>query len=171
MHFAKYIQESLGVTMYKPGDIHNRLGIDPKTLLTWVDKFPEFFSEGAKGAPGNLHRVYSEDDLVLVNTILKLRGERHEFEKIRAQLAAGYRDQELPVSFYEMDGEKAVAVYSQLKEIEAKYEAAVAEIERLREELADERKSSKQEIVTLNREIAVLEYRLEQLRAKPSDHK
>jgi len=148
--------------MHKPGDIHNRLGIDPKTLLTWVDRFPEFFSEGARGAPGTLSRIYSDADLLVVNTILKLRGEKQEFEKIRAQLQSGYREKELPISFYEMDGERAVTVFSDLKQLEARYEDAQAEIERLRKELDNVRDAKTQEIIELNRKIAVLEFQIQQ---------
>jgi DNA-binding transcriptional MerR regulator len=150
--------------MHKPGDIHNRLGIDPKTLLTWVDRFPEFFSENAKGAPGALSRMYTDDDLMVVNTILKLRGEKQEFEKIRAQLQSGHREKELPMSFYEMDGEKAVTVYSDLRQLEARYEDAQAEIDRLRKELDTVRDAKTQEIIELNRKIAVLEFQLQQKR-------
>ena len=150
--------------MYKPGDIHNRLGIDPKTLLTWIDRFPEFFSDGAKGAPGNLSRVYTEADLLVVNTILKLRAEKQEFEKIRAQLETGYRDKELPMSFYEVEGERAVTVFADLRQLEARYEDAQAEIERLRKELDSVRAADKQEIIDLNKKIAVLEFQLQQKR-------
>jgi DNA-binding transcriptional MerR regulator len=163
--------------MYKPGEVRNRLKIDTKTLLSWVDRFQEFFSDGAKGlVPGTLQRTYSEEDLIVVNTILKLRGERKDFEPIRESLAAGYRDRDLPPAFYGMDGEKAVVVYNHVKEIEAKYEAAQGEIGRLRTELekqaeeserlrSEERERLQNEIRRLDRENAVLKYQLDQLMA------
>ena len=163
--------------MYRPGEVRNRLKIDTKTLLSWVDRFSEFFSDDAKGiVPGTLQRMYSEEDLIVVNTILKLRGERKDFEPIRQSLAAGYRDRDLPPIFYEMDGEKAVVVYSHVKEIEAKYEAAQEEIERLRAELdkqeekyerlrSEERDKLQNEIRRLDQENAVLKYQLNQLKS------
>src|SRR5262249_851907 len=127
--------------------------------------------------PGTLQRVYSEEDLIVVNTILKLRGERKDFEPIRQTLAAGYRDRDLPPAFYEIDGEKAVQVYGHFKDIEAKYEDAQEEIERLSGEIekkereserlrSEEREKLQNEIRRLDRENAVLKYQLGQIKSE-----
>jgi flagellar motility protein MotE (MotC chaperone) len=154
----------------KPRDVYKRLALDPKTLITWVDRLPAFFSEGARGVlPGALSRDYSEDDLIVINTVLKMRAEKKEFKEIEEALSAGYRDRDLPPAFYEMEAEKAVSIYADMRELKATLEVAHAEIERLRAELAAERTTSQQEIIALNRRIAVLEFQLEQLKIGDKD--
>jgi flagellar motility protein MotE (MotC chaperone) len=157
----------------KPRDVYKRLALDPKTLITWVDRLPKFFSEGARGVlPGALTRDYSEDDLIVINTILKMRAEKKEFKQIEESLSAGYRDRELPPTFYEMDAEKAVTVYADMREMKVNLEVAQAEIERLRAALekqaqeserlrSEERERLQGEIRRLEREIGRLQGKYE----------
>ncbi len=113
----------------KTGSVAKLFGIDPKTVTGWVDEFPEFFSESAKG-DGLTQRSYLPEDLIVLNTIKSERAVRTEIETIRAKLASGHRDMTLPPD-QTLNRESSLAVYGQLRALEAQLEDERREKEQL----------------------------------------
>ena len=158
--------------MKKAGAIATHLGVHPDTVRDWADTFEEFFSEGATKGAG-VRRVFSLQDEVILNTICEMRKRNIEFEEIRARLTNGERIEVLPAINEPIPPELALELYGKIKTLEIMLEQKDAEIERLRADIEAERERaehsgqlSQQEIIALNRKIAVLEYQLEQLRGE-----
>lgn len=101
----------------KSGKLAKLFSVDIKTLYRWTDEYSEFFSSDARGI-GRTQREYGPQDMIVINTIMKLRQQRAEPEKIRAQLAAGDFDTTLPPEATSIEGENAVMVYTQLRVLE-----------------------------------------------------
>lgn len=124
----------------RSGKVAKSFGIDPKTLYRWTEEFTEFFSPDALGE-GRTQREYNAQDLVVMNTIMKLRSKRVDTEEIRARLAAGDLDTVLPPEATAIPGENAVMVYAQLRQLEA----AVVQYQGLVEQLRTENKSDREQ--------------------------
>jgi DNA-binding transcriptional MerR regulator len=174
----------------KSGRASKIFGIDQKTIYKWTDDFAEFFSRDAQGI-GRTQREYSPEDMIVMNTIMKLRAQRVEVEEIRARLASGERDTVLPPEATAMPGENAIMVYAQLRQLEtmvAERDAMIAMIESKNEKIIEEYKQQitdlrsensghiselNRQINELNREIgryqAKLDFLREQLDERKSD--
>jgi DNA-binding transcriptional MerR regulator len=150
----------------KTGKVAKLFGIDPKTVTGWVDEFAEFFSDAAKGE-GSTQREYLPEDLIVLNTIKVERVKRSETEQIRAVLASGHREVNLPPQATVIGGDAAITVYAQMKELEVKLDLAEAEIDRLR----NDGKEKDEKIDRLNREIGKWQTRYEILQEKQDDDK
>jgi DNA-binding transcriptional MerR regulator len=129
----------------KTGKVAKLFGIDPKTVTGWVDEFAEFFSPDAKGEDST-QREYLPEDLIVLNTIKVERVKRSEVEQIRAILASGHREVNLPPQASVIGGEAALAVYAQMKELEVKLEEYSLEIERLRQKNEDDWKRANEQM-------------------------
>ncbi|MEZ4672535.1 MAG: MerR family transcriptional regulator [Anaerolineae bacterium] len=132
----------------KTGTVAKRFDLDQKTIKMWTDTFPDHFSEGARGE-GRTQRDYQMEDLWVLNTIKIERTRNVPFEQIAAKLAAGDIDTNLPPEFTSIEGESAIAVYSELKGYQIQIESLTQEVDRLR---ADG-KEKDEKIERLNREI------------------
>jgi DNA-binding transcriptional MerR regulator len=117
----------------KTGELATRFKLDPKTVKAWTDEFPEFFSSDAQGI-GRTQRFYHPEDQITLNTIRLARGERRSSEEIRAMLAAGERNTEMPAEFAVIKGDSAVTVMAQMRSSQLQIEAMQAELEALRDE-------------------------------------
>lgn len=140
----------------KTGSVAHRLGIkSPKTVISWTDMFAEFFSEGAQGKNG-LQRDYNHNDVAILNTIRIERQRDIDWEEIRKVLEAGHIDPNLPIEATVIEGENALAIYGQIKNLESALATANAELERFRTESKEEieriRAESKAEIERLHNE-------------------
>lgn len=163
----------------KTGEVAHRFKIDRKTVRTWVADYSEFFTAGARSAlEGQLQAEFQAVDLVTLNTIRVERGRKTDWETIRAKLAAGERHEDLPPELTTIDGNNAVVVYTQLKALETRLsevqsrlesaEAEKAELRRdleaqkveLRREMEAEKLELHKQIRKLERENAVLQFRL-----------
>lgn len=88
----------------KTGQVAQALDIDPKTVLNWVDHpvLSKFFSASAHQQEGQLQREFTQDDLLVLNTIRNLRAtmsaNKPDWFVIAAQLDAGRRDNVLPLA-------------------------------------------------------------------------
>lgn len=122
----------------RTGKVAKLFGIDIKTVQRWTDEFGDFFTEQAKGI-GKPQREYAPEDLIVLNTVLKLRSQRAEPEKIRAVLTSRDFDTSLPPEATDISGESAVMVYAQIKALEARHEQDQQQIEYLQNELERER--------------------------------
>lgn len=118
----------------KSGKLTKAFRIDPKTLYRWTDEFSEFFSQEALGKE-RTHREYNQNDVVMMNTIMKLRAQRVETEEIRARLAAGDLDTTLPPEATDIPGDSAIQVYSRLWQLETTVAQYEKQLEQAREDL------------------------------------
>jgi DNA-binding transcriptional MerR regulator len=167
--------------MKKAGTIATRLGVHADTVRDWADLFEEFFSDGARRGAG-VRRSFTLGDEIILNTICELRKQNVEFEEIRARLTSGERIEVLPAVNEPVPPESAIELYGKIKSLEAIIDQKDELIDQLRAELEAARQRAEQaierahsmhpqEIIALNRKIAVLEYQLEQLNGKSDSEK
>lgn len=154
--------------MKKAGAVATRLGVHSDTVRDWTSIFAEFFSDGAKKTT-SFQRVYDLNDEIILNTIHELRQKGIEFEEIRARLRSGERVEMLPAANEPLPPESALSVYTEMKELRVQIAERDGEIERLRTESKEERERLQAEIRQLDRENAVLKYRLERLEADEAE--
>lgn len=70
-------------------EICQKLNITNTTLKSWIDTFPEYFSDEAKG----YRRAFEAGDLDMLATIATLSHDGFKYDKIRERLEAGYREE------------------------------------------------------------------------------
>jgi DNA-binding transcriptional MerR regulator len=148
----------------KTGTVAKRFDLDQKTIKMWTDMFPDYFSEGALGE-GRTQRDYQMEDLPILNTIKIERSRNVPFEQIGAKLAAGDIDSNLPPEFTSIEGDNAIAVYSQIKGFQIQIEGLLQEVERLRKD----GKEKEDKIERLNREIGKWQAMYEMLKEQMDD--
>lgn len=141
----------------KTGKVAKLFGIDPKTVTGWVEEFAEFFSDSAKAEEGSLQRDYLPEDLIVLNTVKNERAARTDVEAIRAKLRSGHRDTVLPPESAYIDKDNALAVYGQLKILQAEVERLRAESQIATERNEADRVRHEQREAELNNEIRKLE--------------
>jgi DNA-binding transcriptional MerR regulator len=152
----------------KTGEVAKKFSKDPKTIRSWTDEFSDFFSPQALGKEGD-QRDYSPGDIVTLNTIRLSKGRDMTSEQIAARLRAKDFDSDLPPDFQMIEGDNALAVYSQMKSLEVLLNNANSEIERLRQQIADDRKHYEGRIEQLIRQSTEWEIRYKMLKAKNND--
>jgi DNA-binding transcriptional MerR regulator len=148
----------------KTGTVAKRFDVDQKTIKMWTDMFPDYFSEGALGE-GRTQRDYQVEDMAILNTIKIERAQNIPFEQIGARLAAGDIDSNLPPEFAAIEGENAIAIYSQIKSFQVQIDSLVQEVERLR----TDGKEKDDKIERLNREIGKWQAMYEMLKEQTED--
>jgi DNA-binding transcriptional MerR regulator len=131
--------------MKKAGAIAGELGVHPDTIRNWTERFPEFFSPEARGEKG-LRRVFTFEDADILYSIKTWLGQGFQFETIRAKLADGERLQTIPSPSKPLEGESALTVYSQLRQLETIINERDSLIEHLRQENIEQREHYKQQI-------------------------
>jgi hypothetical protein len=95
--------------MMKTGQVAQALDVDAKTILNWTDHpvLNKFFSDGARGAKGNLQRVFSQQDLLILNTVRVARSRqpanRPDWNAIAGAIENGELTNALPLSAYTAD--------------------------------------------------------------------
>jgi DNA-binding transcriptional MerR regulator len=148
----------------KTGTVAKRFDVDQKTIKIWTDMFPDYFSDGALGE-GRTQRDYEMEDLIIINTIRVERAKNMPFEQIGAKLAAGDLNTDLPPEFASIDGDSAIAVYSQIKGFQIQIDNLSQEVERLRKE----GKEKDDKIERLNREIGKWQAMYEMLKEQEDE--
>lgn len=148
----------------KTGTVAKRFDLDQKTIKMWTDMFPSYFSDGALGE-GRTQRDYQVEDMAIINTIKIERARNVPFEQIGARLAAGDIDHNLPPEFAAIEGENAIAIYSQIKSFQVQIDSLLQEVERLRKDS----KEKEDKIERLNREIGKWQAMYEMLKAQTED--
>ncbi len=156
----------------KTGQASKLFGVDNKTITDWVDRFAEFFSAGAIGA-GRIQRDYQPEDLFILNTIRSCRATNLDWAEIHAKLTARDLDLNMPAQYSAIEGNQAIAVYTELSTLRAQVEYERGEKERLRQDLRDKDaahqniiQAKDDTIAALNREVGKLEAKLEMLQEK-----
>ena len=148
----------------KTGTVAKRFDLDQKTVKTWTDMFPGSFTPEGRGE-GRTQRDYQMEDLLVLNTIKNDRARNISFEQIAAKLAAGDLDTNLPPEFTSIEGDSAIAVYSQIKGYQIQIEGLIQEVDRLRKDGKDK----DEKIERLNREIGKWQAMYEMLKEQNED--
>ena len=168
----------------KTGKVAKVFGIDRKTVSNWTDMslFQKFFSMEARGID-RTQREYLEHDLLVINTIRSLRNKGLDWDEIAIALERGERERDLPASAMLVETTAPIAQYGRIVELQTALEAAEDHISTLKDEIRDlrselqervdmvrdeERQRSREreqqlleELISLNRQIARLELRME----------
>ena len=124
----------------KTGRVAKMFERDSKTIIKWIDMFPDFFTPEAKGQGGN-QRDFLLDDLIAINTIKILVAGRHSESDIQAKMTSGFRETQLPPEFVSLEGTKALAVYTEMSALKSANFMQANEIKQLREQLNEKEKA------------------------------
>lgn len=89
----------------KTGEAAKIMGIDRSTLLDWINirGLDRFFSAGALGKDGAMHRILNDSDLLVLNTIRACRSDNQSWDEIEAHLETGEREQSFPQNAISVD--------------------------------------------------------------------
>lgn len=157
----------------KTGEVAKMMGLNPKTITNWTDQedLRVYFSEGAlRNDETSTQREYSEDDILIINTIRIHKTRKNTWKDVAKILDSGHRETELPITANLTKTISPADQVAAMMLVKAERDTALAqlqdanfEIERLRKELKGQQNESKREIIELNRQIARLELRLELL--------
>lgn len=154
----------------KTGEIAKSLGLNPKTISLWVERqeLHHLFSLGAKKELGKPQRDFNFDDQIILNTIRYLRSEEGvvDWEDIAEQIQDGYRQTEMPATYFVTETTTPVKAYTSLIEIKNHLDDALSERRRLQEELDFEKVDRRKVESELNREIGRLEGEIKFLRSQ-----
>jgi len=172
----------------KTGEAAKLLSVDVSTIRKWIDHplIIEFFSVSAKGEHGSSHRLLTESDILVLNTIRALRtGHDADWDEIAAYLESGEREQEFPMNAISVDtrtipmpqAEQSAKAMGTLAERDAAIQRVeelterVKLLEREKEELREKLTREKEEIKDqLMREIMELMLRIGRLEGKLEVH-
>lgn len=155
---------------YRTGDVAKMLNVTRKTIANWTDvpDLMPYLSERARGQGGrvNSQREFTMRDVHILNTVRSHKTRMNTWADIIALIEDDSKiDRDLPPSALLVETISPVEQMQALLLAQKDLEVARAHIEQLQAQLDDSRQTSKeaqQEIIKLNRQIAVLEYRLEQ---------
>ena len=155
----------------KTGKVAKIFGVASKTIVAWVDRFPELFSPEAS-AENSKYRSFMSNDMFLLNTIQKERANGTSWDVIRLKLEADELNTDMPVESANIEGQTAIMLYVQISKLKAELENSEQERDRLVKEKRDDRLEYQETIANLNRQIGKLEAKLEmQSEAEDTDNK
>lgn len=165
----------------KTGEVAKMMGLNPKTITNWTDQedLTFFFSEEARRSDEtSSQREYSEEDVLIINTIRVHKTRQNTWKDVAKILSTGHRETDFPISAALTKSISPADQVAAMMLIKAERDTALAqlqdsmfEIDRLRKELKEQREESSKEIIELNRQIARLELRLEMLQEQLNDDK
>jgi DNA-binding transcriptional MerR regulator len=155
----------------KTGKVAKIFGVASKTIVAWVDRFPELFSPEAN-AENSKYRSFMSNDMFLLNTIQKERANGTSWDVIGLKLEADELNTDMPVESANIEGQTAIMLYVQISKLKAELENSEQERDRLVKEKRDDRLEYQETIANLNRQIGKLEAKLEmQSEAEDTDNK
>lgn len=158
------------MSTYRTGDVAKMLNVTRKTIANWTDvpDLQPYLSERARGQGGRStsQREFTMQDVYILNTVRSHKTRMKPWADIIALVKDESKlDRELPPSALLVETISPVEQMQALLVAQKDLEVARAQIEQLQHQLEESRLESKdgqKEIIRLNRQIAVLEYRLEQ---------
>ena len=151
----------------RSGELAKLLNVSDQTLINWMSR-PEirpFLSESAVGESGNTQRIYTESDVLVLNTVRILRAKGiQNWDEIQKKLDDGEREQEFPQNAIVTDNRtipmpqaKQAAEYAvAIEQLNAALKRA-SDLEVLLAESKQEKAILQEKIYTLLREIGNLE--------------
>lgn len=131
-------QEKTEELAMRTGELANLLGVNTTTVINWVDRYGEFFSEAARGI-GVTQRTYTEADMKVLNTVREMRSNGESWNDIRQAMSDGVRVEDLPQNAVSFDrrtipvSQAALAV--DMAQVIAEKDSAMMEVARLRSEI------------------------------------
>jgi hypothetical protein len=153
----------------RTGKVAKALGIDQKTITNWLnrDELKDLFSPGARMDVGKSQRDFNMDDQLILNSIRYLRNDQGEkdWEKIAAEIQRGYRQTEMPDSYYTTETTTSMQVYTKMIEIKNQLDLMTTERNQLHIELENERTKSQNEL-TEQRARFEIEFDIERTRLR-----
>lgn len=160
----------------RSGELAKLLNVSDQTLINWMSR-PEirpFLSDTAAGESGNTQRIYTEGDVLVLNTVRTLRAKGiQNWDEIQKKLEDGEREQEFPQNAIVTDNRtiplpqaKQAAEYAiVIEQLKASQERVNA-LELLLNESKQEKTVLQEKIYTLLREIGNLEGVVKYLESK-----
>jgi DNA-binding transcriptional MerR regulator len=159
----------------KTGEVAKILGLDVSTVRKWIDtpSLSRFFSASARGEHGSAHRLLTESDVLVLNSIRALRTRNHaDLDEIVASLDSGSREREFPANAISVDtrvisvphAEQSARAMAILAERDAALQRVTElseQVAHLQQEKEEIREKLTQEIKQLLRELGKLEGLLE----------
>lgn len=162
----------------RTGELAFLLGISDQTIVSWTNHpgVRKFLSPEAIGAAGNIQRIFTESDVIVLNSIRSLRAKgRPDWNDVIATLEQGWRDRNFPQHAASRDVRTVpVPQAMQAAELAAmtrERDAALAQLDDLRQQVIEARQETERvretltiKIEKLLREIGKLEGMIEILR-------
>jgi DNA-binding transcriptional MerR regulator len=151
----------------RSGELAKLLNVSDQTLINWMSR-PEirpFLSDTAVGESGNTQRIYTESDVLVLNTVRILRAKGiQNWDEIQKKLDSGEREQEFPQNAIVTDNRtipmpqaRQAAEYAvAIEQLNASIKRA-NDLEALLNESKQEKAVLQEKIYTLLREIGQLE--------------
>jgi DNA-binding transcriptional MerR regulator len=151
----------------RSGELAKLLNVSDQTLINWMSR-PEirpFLSDSAIGESGNTQRIYTESDVLVLNTVRILRAKGiQNWDEIQKKLDDGEREQEFPQNAIVTDNRtipmpqaRQAAEYAvAIEQLNAALKRA-SDLEVLLAESKQEKAVLQEKIYTLLREIGNLE--------------
>ena len=160
----------------RSGELAKLLNVSDQTLINWMSR-PEirpFLSDTAVGESGNTQRIYTETDVLVLNTVRTLRAKGiQNWDEIQKKLDDGEREQEFPQNAIVTDNRtiplpqaKQAAEYAIVVEQLKASQEKVNTLELLLAESKQEKTVLQEKIYTLLREIGNLEGAVKYLERK-----
>jgi DNA-binding transcriptional MerR regulator len=160
----------------RSGELAKLLNVSDQTLINWMSR-PEirpFLSDTAAGESGNTQRIYTESDVLVLNTVRTLRAKGiQNWDEIQNKLEEGEREQEFPQNAIVTDNRtiplpqaKQAAEYAIVVEQLKASQERVNALELLLNESKQEKTVLQEKIYTLLREIGNLEGVVKYLESK-----
>lgn len=154
-------------TGLKIGKVSSGFNRDPKTVVSWMEQpgIEQYFTDDALGRLGQ--RVFSRQDVNVLNTIRICLGQGADWKEIEAKLNAGEFDTELPPAFLTVEQNAPIMQYTQLSEVRVQLQQVEKERDRLAarlEESEQGRGEDRKRIEELIRELGKKEGQIEILR-------
>jgi DNA-binding transcriptional MerR regulator len=160
----------------RSGELAKLLNVSDQTLINWMSR-PEirpFLSDSAAGESGNTQRIYTESDVLVLNTVRILRAKGiQNWDEIQKKLDDGEREQEFPQNAIVTDNRtipmpqaRQAAEYAvAIEQLNAAIKRA-SDLEVLLAESKQEKAVLQEKIYTLLREIGNLEGVVKYLESK-----
>ena len=159
---------------YRSGDVAKMLNVTRKTIANWTDapELQPYLTVGGRGQGGRTtgQREFTMQDVYILNTVRSNKTRTNSWADIAAIVAdqANWNTM-LPPSAFLVETISPAEQMQALMVAQKDLEVSRAQIEQLERQLNDSRdeikslrEQTQEEIIRLNRKIAVLEYRLEQ---------
>lgn len=156
------------------GELASALGVSRDAIMGWMDN-PElnhFFSDGALLKAGGSQRVFTENDVLILNTIRHMRNAEkiRDWSLIAQRIEAGQLEQDFPQNAITTDNrtiplpqaEQSARAAATL----AERDAALARVKELEQALANEQAGRRSDMERFLRELAELRYTIGRLEAE-----
>lgn len=150
----------------KTGEIAKLIGRNARTIINWVDEFPNYFSATAR-AGGRTHKIYDDSDKLVLNTIRHLRDSGYSPSQIEDELSAGFRHTEFTFDQVFASTDTDAERFALSLRVAAQRDELVKALEDKENEIAllkDENTKLRQDKLSDQREIGRLEGQIEMLR-------